>query len=264
MMGLLAASLVLGVVTAPQDVPADRLTLSAPAKVTTIDTGKIKGDPYRLAWSPDGRTLYLRVRKAGRGAWVSRYYAVSVEGGRLQTLEGEPAWAADYWTRKSARTAPIDPSVQIDVDQTKEHIQGGPEVLSGGMARSGLTGQGSITDPTPQMSDLAERGAHGQDVVVNTLRLKGEVVGAGEQGKIYPGQTFGWAPDSPGDLIVFADKSGTITVMDLEKRKWTVEASKDSTLPAWSDDGARIAYLQKTGKKTYDLLIVDVRDEGAR
>ncbi len=259
MTGFLAVSLMLGVVSVPQNPPADQLTLSAPAPVVVVDTGKIKGEPRQLAWSPDGRTLYLQARKPGRkGLFTLLHYAVSLDKRTIEPLQGEPEWAADYWTRKSARFAPTDPSVSIEIDTTKEHIQGGPAVLGGAMSRSALTGQGSVTNPTPDVDEMADRNAHGQDVVTHTLRLKGEVVGAGEQGQIYPGQTFGWAPVSLGSTIVFTDRSGKIAIMDLEKRKQAIEASKDTLLPAWSDDGTRIAYLQKSGKKTYNLQIVDV------
>jgi hypothetical protein len=138
-------------------------------------------------------------------------------------------------------------------------VQGGPAVMGGAMSGSALTGQSSLSNPTPDLQEMADRNAHGEDVVIHTLRLKGEVVGAGQQGRIYPGQTFGWAPESLGSVIAFADAKGRIVIMDLEKRKQAVETSKDALLPAWSDDGTRIAYLQKSGKKTYDLLIVEVK-----
>lgn len=256
---LLAAGLVLGVVSVPQGPPADQFVLSAPATIVVVDTGKIKGEPRRLAWSPDGRTLYLQALKPGNnGQSTLRHYAVSLEKRTIEPLAGEPAWATGYWTRKSARFAPTDLRVSIEIDTTKEHIQGGPAVLGGAMSRSALTGQGSVTNPTPDVEEMADRNAHGQDVVTHTLRLKGEIVGAGEQGRIFPGQTFGWAPASLGSTIAFADPSGRVVIMDLEGRKQAVESSKGALLPAWSDDGTRIAYLQKSGKKTYDLVMVDV------
>jgi Tol biopolymer transport system component len=46
--------------------------------------------------------------------------------------------------------------------------------------------------------------------------------------------------------------------MDYEGRKQEIASSKAAFLPAWSDDGRRLAYLEKTGKNKAVLRIVDV------
>jgi hypothetical protein len=46
--------------------------------------------------------------------------------------------------------------------------------------------------------------------------------------------------------------------MDKEARRKAVAAIKGTTMPAWSSDGLRLAFLQKTGKKKYRLLTATV------
>ena len=42
--------------------PVDaQVTLTAPQAIVEVDTGKLKGDPGMLAWSPDGTELYLEM-----------------------------------------------------------------------------------------------------------------------------------------------------------------------------------------------------------
>jgi hypothetical protein len=39
----------------------------------------------------------------------------------------------------------------------------------------------------------------------------------------------------------------------------TIDTTRTVILPAWSSDGAKIAFLQKSGKNKYGLFMVDVR-----
>jgi hypothetical protein len=47
--------------------------------------------------------------------------------------------------------------------------------------------------------------------------------------------------------------------MDAKGSKQEVAGSKDAILPAWSPDGSRLAWLQKDGKKKYELRIAKTR-----
>jgi Tol biopolymer transport system component len=46
--------------------------------------------------------------------------------------------------------------------------------------------------------------------------------------------------------------------MDYEGHKQEIASSKSALLPAWADDGKRLAYLERTGKNKAVLKIVDV------
>jgi Tol biopolymer transport system component len=45
---------------------------------------------------------------------------------------------------------------------------------------------------------------------------------------------------------------------DAQKHRQTLAGVKDAVLPAWSTDGPRLAYLQKTGRKKYAVAWMSV------
>ena len=54
--------------------------------------------------------------------------------------------------------------------------------------------------------------------------------------------------------IAFVDANGRLVLLDQRKHKQTVQGVKDGLLPAWSTDGARLAWVQKSGRKKYTLF----------
>jgi hypothetical protein len=48
--------------------------------------------------------------------------------------------------------------------------------------------------------------------------------------------------------------------MDQKKRKHPVSGAKDALLPAWSIDGKRLAWVQKSGRKKFTLVYAAVGD----
>jgi hypothetical protein len=71
------------------------------------------------------------------------------------------------------------------------------------------------------------------------------------------GETFGWGPIGSAALV-FVDRPGRLIIMDQHKRRHVVGGVKGAWMPAWSSNGARVAFLQKTARKKYDLMAVDV------
>jgi Tol biopolymer transport system component len=55
------------------------------------------------------------------------------------------------------------------------------------------------------------------------------------------------------------NQTGHLSIMDEQGQKQEVAGTKDVILPAWSADGAKIAFLQKNGKNKYDLVIMNVK-----
>ncbi len=73
-----------------------------------------------------------------------------------------------------------------------------------------------------------------------------------------PGANFSWAP-APLRAIVFAKRDGgPLIVLDDSGHKQELTGAKAATLPAWSDDGKRLAWLERKDKKKYDLMIAEV------
>jgi len=46
--------------------------------------------------------------------------------------------------------------------------------------------------------------------------------------------------------------------MDGQARRKIVATIKGASMPAWSSDGARLAFLQKSGRKRYRLMTATV------
>jgi hypothetical protein len=89
------------------------------------------------------------------------------------------------------------------------------------------------------------------------FRLLGEKIGEFVNTTPIPGLTFGWGPERSG-VIAYVDHDGRVMVMDQKKQKTSIAGTKDAILPAWSADGAQLAWAQKTARKKYVLMIAPV------
>jgi len=255
MPALLTLVLTAAAVAAPAD--ATKLTFSPPAALVEIDTGKLKGDLTQVAWSPDATELYLQTIERDRAGNVKnlRHYVLGLDGKGPKGVKAQPPWAAMYWTWKSAQSAPGLPSLKIQVEQRQKRVTTTSIPTGGDMARgspSGSTGGTSVTEGL-------DAGMAFQTARVFTLKLKGTVVGEFVNAPAVPGLTFGWGPKGSG-LIAFANDEGTLVVMDDRGRTQEVRDTKAAQFPAWTDDGKRLAYLERTGRKKMTVRVVEVTD----
>jgi hypothetical protein len=233
---------------------AEALKIGTPVAVAELDMGKLKGEPFRLAWSPDTKEIYLQTAELDSVGAVkkARHYVVPAAGGAAKEVEGEPDWAAKYWTWKSWKAAPGSPGFAISVDERREIIKasdaraGGSIAGMGGDSSAGATvggggpaGGGQIVLP------------EGQNANIRTMRLKGEVIGEWVNSVIVPGLTFGWSPAGL-NLIAFSAKNEDVVIMDERGHKQKVDTAKITRLPAWSDDGRNWRFSsKKTGRSSY-------------
>ncbi len=258
---MIAALAVVAVLqAAPPPTDAARVALEAPQTVVALDTGKIKGEPVMLAWSPDGTELYLQSADRDRFGAVksSRHYVVSIDGKSMKGVDQPPAWVQKYWTWKSAQVSPGAPSFKIDVDQRQETVRSTSVPRGGELARGGVDTGGRGGEMGTASTDAASAAYQGQTVTVYTLKLRGETLGEWRNEAISPGLTFGWAP-APMKMIAFAKRDGgPITLLDDQGHKQELAGTKEAVLPAWSDDGARLAWLEKRDRKHYDLMVAGV------
>lgn len=239
-----------------QSVAAPTIVVTPTATVVDIDLRQLKGPLVRqLAWSPDRTELYLQTYEANRDASVrvAYHHVIPASGGPLRSVDAPPAWAAAYQQWKSAQASPDDPSWKIDVSVEQKLLSAVSIPGGGDLARGGTV------DPTTGHSaeTVAGAAAHTGNVSIYTMKLSGEVVGEWINHPIVPGLTFGWAPKGHR-FIAFTDKGGRLSFMDRSGRVQRVEGPKDVTLPAWSDDGTHIAYLEKTGRTTYRLTVATI------
>ena len=237
-------------VVAPLQAPGHPVDVSLliagpPAVVAEFDLGKLKGEPRQLAWAPDLSQLYLQTVEGKPPEEKIHHYVVAVAGGALTSVERTPDWAIEYWNIKQDRVAPGIPSLEIQIERTVETIKSGVGQAGVLDRQSSPTG---VVSNNPSPESLAN-GQHGNsDANVVRLRLLGEEIAVWINERPVPGAKFGWGPTGTGSLV-YLDEQGSLVLFDRGKHRQTLKGVKDALLPAWSADGARLAYVQRIGKK---------------
>jgi hypothetical protein len=225
--------------------------LMTPVVWAEIDTGTLKGRPAQLAWSDDRSELYLEVVEGDSPATVKfRHYLVR-KGGPPRAVDARPTWVDAYWKWKSARSFWGDPRLTIQID-TEQRIL---DNLNGTAANRTVYLTDSPNGVSGQALLMAKQ--TGGTQVVNRLRLHGQVIGEFDDELIVPGYTFSWSPEELR-LIAYRSSSGRLAIMNDDGRTETCDATRDVLLPAWSDDGAAIAYLERLSRKKLTLRVVEI------
>jgi hypothetical protein len=232
----------------PSAVDVTRLTISAPKPVAELDLGKLKGELRQLAWSPDRTMFYVQTAEGSRQSPKLRHYTVTADGGAIANIAAQPDWANVYWATKSDRAAPGIGSLMIDVEQKMEKVKvgtgsGRPGEMAGG------AGNGVPVD--------IEKTAEGQYQNVVRLTLLDATISEFVNQQVIPGLLFGWGPEQSG-AIAFSDADGRLMLLDQQKHQRTVSGAHDAMLPAWSLDGSRLAWVQKSGRKKYALMVSQI------
>lgn len=240
-----------------QSLDARSASLSGERTVVQIDAAKVEGIPSRLAWSPDGRTLYLRFTQ--RDMWGnerSRHFLVPLAVPALQAVEAEPDWAMAYWAWKSALAAPGAPAFRIEIETREERKTATGVVSAGSMAQSGGDPSlGAILGAQGQA--IAQSTMQAQNVTTATLKVKGERLSEFVNQAIATGRDYGWAPEGLGALAYVGGKR-RLTVMDAAGHHRPVSEPGDWLLPSWSPDGTLLACLRGEGRKKFTLRLFTV------
>jgi hypothetical protein len=242
----------------PISVEAIRVT---PTATFEFELGKngVKGTRLeKLAWSPDRNELYLMTYEPNRDASIKTafHYVMQTSNGAMKSVNTAPEWVGAYWTWKSDKSAPGDPSFTIDITTEQRRAETGVATPMGGDYARGGTG-GDLPGVSSGAAVDAARGMKFQQVY--TMTLKGQVVGEWIDHRIQPGLTFGWGPAGSG-LIAFVEKDGgRLAIMDRTGKKQRIEGTKNVVLPAWTEDGARLAYLEGQTKTRYAVRLADVK-----
>jgi hypothetical protein len=226
--------------------------------VIDVNLDKLKGKLVRqLAWSPDKTQVYLMTCDENRDASIKEvfHYVIRLDDGVPKKVEAPPEWATAYWSWKSGQTAPGEPSLKLEAsdEQRRENAIALP--FGGDYAKGGTP------DPATGMSSgAATEAARGMKTYnAYTIKLKNEVVGEWINHPIVPGLTYGWGPKESG-MIAFSElKTGRLVLMDRNGNKQKIEGTKDVALPAWTDDGTRLAYLEGRGRARYALVVATVQ-----
>jgi hypothetical protein len=231
----------------PPSAPVDVSTLKVgpPTTITELDLGKLKGELRQLGWSPDATELYLQTADGSPQSEKLRHYVVAVAGGAATAIDAEPEWARLFWDFKSDRFAPGLRSLMIDVEQKAQKLKVG--------TGSGRPGEQASGAPGSIPMDIEKTG-EGQYQNIARLTFVGETVSEFVNEKPVPGLMFGWGPAGSGSIAYTDREFGHLALLDRNKHKQTVSGVKDALLPAWSTDGTRLAWVQKSGRKKYTLV----------
>jgi dipeptidyl aminopeptidase/acylaminoacyl peptidase len=231
------------------------LVISQGSPLAQLDMGKLKGEPSRLAWSPDGSQIYLQTLEGGFGRpnVKLRHYVFNLANGAKEDLQVEPEWASKYWTAKSGQTSPDGPLLKIELKTEQRREQTTSVPRGGDLARGGTS-----IDTGTSVGDGVAAAYNSQATAVHLMLLKGETVGEFVNSVIVPGLTFGWGPQGSRLIAFAAQKTGRVIVMDEQGAKQEVAGSQDAILPAWSADGSRLAWLQKEGRGKFVLQVARV------
>ncbi|HVB38568.1 MAG TPA: hypothetical protein VND92_08515 [Vicinamibacterales bacterium] len=230
------------------------LTFSAPVTVVTLDGHKLDGAIVEMAWSPDGTKLYLQTVTSDRdGNQQSNHYLLALSAGKPERLDVEPDWASQYWGWKSSPVSPGSSDFKISVRSHQETLRSTTVSMGGALATGAIGGSGTTVDDVT----TAIRGQ--QTATVVELGAAHVTIGSWMDEPVRPGFTFGWAPASIG-LLTFADRhhDDRLIVLDAAGHTRQLKGTRHAVLPAWTDDGHRLAYLQRDGGTKYRLQIINV------
>lgn len=238
-------------------VDAATVKVGAPQTIGEIDLGKLKGELRQVAWSRDGAELYLQTADGHPSSETLRHYLVAVAGGAPKAIDTEPEWATDYWNFKSDRFAPGLRSLIIGFEQKLEKLKVGTG--SGRPGEMAGTASGASAGSIPV--DI-EKTAEGQYQNYARLTFAGETISEFLNRMPIPGLMFSWGPVGSGAMAYTDREQGRLMFVDQHKHKQTIAGVKDALLPAWSLDGARLAWVQKVKGKKYTLLWATVSTKG--
>jgi hypothetical protein len=256
--GLAALALAFGAVglsaqPVPQTTDPAKLIVSAPVTLRELGKVQVRGVFTRMAWSPDGVWLYLRVSTVDR--WSNetvRHVLVETAGKGVQDLGDEPAWLPRSWNLKSALASPTVPSWRIKIDTREEQVR------TTNVPREGNIGQHG--DPGAGMDEVVRKAANSsQKVLYEDFVLNGKVIASSVNGHVSAGRTFAWAP-APLALLAFVDTKGRLVLMNQAGATREVKGARKPSLPAWSEDAHRLAFVQGAATSSdCTVKVVDIR-----
>ncbi len=229
-----------------------RLRISKPETLLDLKASELKGVPTRLAWAPDGAHLYVRVSRFDRFANETATHAiVTTTGPDVAATPSEPPWAARYWLWKSAPASPAVEAWRFAFDAHEEQVR------TTNVPRGGDIG-GFMSDPGAGYDELARKAIlANQKARIETLRLNGRLIDQTVNTPLVPGRRFGWAP-APRALLAWADRDGRLALVDLDGQTRAIKGTKHVLLPAWSEDGTRIAFIERVKSDRYALRLVRI------
>ena len=128
---MLAAALVAPAVSQDQ--------AARPTTLTQVDTNRLQGAPSQLAWSEDGKQMYLQVAEYDSEGKVKKTHSFVLEVANplLLPVDSAPSWATRYWSWKSYKTPPDSDGPEILVSQEKRMRVASDSAMGGRTSEAG-------------------------------------------------------------------------------------------------------------------------------
>lgn len=227
-------------------------TTNAGVRLATFESRALRGAPSLLAWSPDGRLLYLQAADRDHYGRVKSmtHWVVTVADRSAKQVEQEPDWAEPYWQWKSGRRSPASPTAMIDIETGRKGFHSTNIPTGGDLGRGG--------GDTGQTAEDAWSAAYQtQNATVFTLRWKGQTIGEWMNEPMIAGSNYSWAPPPRVALAAAPRDGGPLFVVNDRGDKTTLPDTRAATLPAWSPDGHAIAWLERSSRKQFVLVLAD-------
>jgi hypothetical protein len=242
-----------GLAQAP--LPVGSVTLSSPETIAEVDMNKLKGEPSRMAWSADGQEIYLQtIEGPFHQPKAIRHYVITAADGKVKDVQAEPEWFGAYWAVKSHKASPDDPATEIDLSSENRTEKTTSVPRGGDLARGGAdTGSTGSTS-----GEAIAAAANSQTITVHTMKLHGQTIGEFVNSVIVPGLTFAWAPKGSKAIAYTEPKDGKLVLMDTQGKKQDLGV-KGALLPMWSHDATELAWLEKDGKRKFELKVAKIK-----
>jgi hypothetical protein len=255
---LLALLFVVQAGTGRQPIVAARLAPSTPVVVAELSGERLPGFPLRLTWSPDARELYLRLVRQDRwGNETTWHVLVTLADGQVRPVDREPAWSHVYWAWKSAYSCPGFPDFVLDTETRTDSVSATAAGAGGSIAQNAGDPYGPGFELGAQGQAIISRAIQLQTITTVYLRIKGQQVSEFVNTRPIPGLLFGWTPEGLG-AVAYADRKRRLVVMDRAGHRHEMRDTRGVLLPAWSPDGARLAWLEQSGPKRFIIHLTDV------
>ncbi|MEX2660374.1 MAG: hypothetical protein WD227_00540, partial [Vicinamibacterales bacterium] len=169
-------------------------------------------------------------------------------------VKAEPEWFGAYWAVKSHKTSPDDPAIEIDLSSENRTEKTTSVPRGGDLARGGAdTGSTGSTS-----GEAIAAATNSQTITVHTMKLHGQTIGEFVNSVIVPGLTFAWAPKGSKAIAYTEPKDGKLVLMDTQGKKQDLGV-KDALLPMWSHDATELAWLEKGGKRKFELKVAKIK-----
>jgi hypothetical protein len=204
---------------------AGTATAQAPEKelVATLSGKLLAGGLVTgVAW--DGATLIIQTAALEKGEPKAHFFAVPGPGMELRVLAALPAGVEGYWKRKASRKSP--------------------------------TGLGTITLlsgsklPMYGIASQAQRFADAMDMggtqVTHEFRIGDLVLHRRRDTVPYDGEVWSWSP-AEINRIAYVDEKGDLWTAMADGRNPERLLRGQFTLPAWSEDGRVLAFVERKG-----------------